>query len=291
VRERERERERGGGGGWERREARWGESGRTRRDGRDVTRGKSPRAIFPHIIIREGLGVSMATHTPPSSHPSTPGTLTGSPTYIQPLIHSAPRLLICRRTHIGTYARTRTRVCARGRAREASDGSWLSCIGACVCIHIHICRVYVFACCVFERVSPARRERKGRREGGETRVSEFVPVPQTRRVFIRRDGKSGAEGEDGKRMKLMYLFCGHPHMLLGERRAGSPREDLTARRMAETTWPGSAAEYQPCVIAFVCKGRLFPSRATSSIATHPHPASRFFMARKRASLSRSPTCR
>jgi len=122
-------------------------------------------------------------------------------------------------------------------------------------------------------------------------VSEFVPVPQTRRVFIRKDGKSGAEGEDGKRMKLMYLFCGHPHMLLGERRAGSPREDLTARRMAETTWPGSTAEYQPSVIAFVCKGRLFPSRATSSITTHPHPASRFFMARTRASVSRPPTCR
>jgi len=104
------ERERGG---WE---ARWGEDGGTERGGRDVTRGKSPRAIFPHIIIREGLGVSMATHTPPSSHPSTPGTLTGSPTYIQPLIHSAPRLLICRRTHIVTYARART--CARARARE-----------------------------------------------------------------------------------------------------------------------------------------------------------------------------
>lgn len=93
-----------------------------KRDGSEgaagVTRGKSPRAIFPHIIIREGLGVSMATHTPPSFHPSTPGTLPSSPTYIHPLIHSAPRLLICRRTRIGTYAHTRAFVCMRARARS-----------------------------------------------------------------------------------------------------------------------------------------------------------------------------
>ena len=52
-----------------------------------VTRGKSPRAIFPHIIIREGLGVSMVTtHQPPS------------PAFLFSFSCSAPRLLIRQRT-------------------------------------------------------------------------------------------------------------------------------------------------------------------------------------------------
>lgn len=81
-----------------------GERKRSREKGAGgVTRGKSPRAIFPHIIIREGLGVSMVTtHHPLLAHPC-------APTYIHPLIHSAPRLLICRRTRIGTHTHTHTR--------------------------------------------------------------------------------------------------------------------------------------------------------------------------------------
>lgn len=44
--------------------------------GGGVTRGKSPRAIFPHIIIREGLGVSMeTTHHPLPVPPPTSYTL------------------------------------------------------------------------------------------------------------------------------------------------------------------------------------------------------------------------
>lgn len=67
-------------------------------EGGGVTRGKSPRAIFPHIIIREGLGVSMVT--------------THHPLPVPLLIHSAPRLLICRRTRVGTCARMRLPLCA-----------------------------------------------------------------------------------------------------------------------------------------------------------------------------------
>lgn len=54
-------------------------------------------------------------------------------------------------------------------------------------------------------------------------------------------GEMVSGGEGRERVKLMYLFCGHPHMLSSWAREGSPlsREGLTARRMAETTWPGS----------------------------------------------------
>jgi len=118
--------------------------------------------------------------------------------------------------------------------------------------------------CISEREEEERDGARGWRDEGE-RIRAGA-ADQACVYTERRQEWRG--GEDGKRMKLMYLFCGHPHMLLGERRAGSPREDLTARRMAETTWPGSAAEYQPSVIAFVCKGRLFPSLPPPSPPIH-----------------------
>lgn len=73
AKERERVRERGGG---KKRASYREEGGRAeQRVGRGgVTRGKSPRAIFPHIIIREGLGVSMVTTHHPLSAPSPPHT-------------------------------------------------------------------------------------------------------------------------------------------------------------------------------------------------------------------------
>lgn len=75
--------------------------------------------------------------------------------------------------------------------------------------------------------------RKERKDEGE-----FVRVSGTRRVCLYGETVSGGEGRE--RVKLMYLFCGHPHMLLGERRlAALARRSLTARRMAEATWSGS----------------------------------------------------
>lgn len=86
-------------GWWREREGELSRGGRVEgMEGGGVTRGKSPRAIFPHIIIREGLGVSMVT--------------THHPLPVPLLIHSAPRLLICRRTRIGTCARMRLPLCA-----------------------------------------------------------------------------------------------------------------------------------------------------------------------------------
>lgn len=84
---------------WREREGELSRGGRVEgMEGGGVTRGKSPRAIFPHIIIREGLGVSMVT--------------THHPLPVPLLIHSAPRLLMCRRTRVGTCARMRLPLCA-----------------------------------------------------------------------------------------------------------------------------------------------------------------------------------
>lgn len=94
-----RRREGGKKGGGEKERANYRGGGRVEgMEGGGVTRGKSPRAIFPHIIIREGLGVSMVT--------------THHPLPVPLLIHSAPRLLICRRTRVGTCARMRLPLCA-----------------------------------------------------------------------------------------------------------------------------------------------------------------------------------
>lgn len=123
-----------------------------------------------------------------------------------------------------------------------------------------------------------KTERTGRDEG------EFVRVSETRRVFIRRDGEWRKEG-GRERVKLMYLFCGHPHMLSWAREGSAA---LARRSHGEADGRDDVArlhvEYQPSVIAFVCKGRLFSLPSLSSITTHPPSApflraSRFFEAR------------
>lgn len=121
-------------------------------------------------------------------------------------------------------------------------------------------------------------------------------VSETRRVFIRRRRERGARG--GERVKLMYLFCGHPHMLLAREGSLLSREGLTARRMAETTGPAprriSAQRYCFCVQRTsvslpptLPRPPLHPSPPTPPpppplppIFTLPfHRASRFFEAR------------
>lgn len=95
---------------------------------------------------------------------------------------------------------------------------------------------------VSARVSPARRVRKRNDErvrgqdgkNGKMRANSCA----CRRPGVCLYGETVSGGEGRERVKLMYLFCGHPHMLLGERRLAA-----LARRShgeaAETTWPGS----------------------------------------------------
>lgn len=139
---------------------------------------------------------------------------------------------------------------------------------------------------VSARVSPVRRVRKrngervrgregGRRDGknGKMRANSCA----CRRPGVCLYGETVSGGEGRERVKLMYLFCGHPHMLLGERRLAA----LARRSHGEADGRDDVAwlhvEYQPSVIAFVCKGRLFPSPSlssfsfSSSIATRFHP--------------------
>lgn len=138
--------------------------------------------------------------------------------------------------------RTYTYTCAR--AQLASDGSCY------VSVRVHICEyMCVFARNVSEReracIFSEKRKRDGEMVWGGRREErkdegEFVRVSETRRVFIRKDGEWRKEG-GRERVKLMYLFCGHPHMLSWAREGSAvlSREGLTAKRMAETTWPGS----------------------------------------------------
>lgn len=97
------------------------------------------------------------THHPLLAHPR-------SPTHIHPLIHSAPRLLICRRTRIGTHIYGCVHV-TYARARVASDGSSYVSVRThiytymCVCVCSHAMSPSVSA-----RISSVRRERKRRRE-------------------------------------------------------------------------------------------------------------------------------
>lgn len=165
------------------------------------------------------------------------------------------------------------------------------CVCICVraCIRVSVCvGVYVCMCSravspsVSARVSPARRVRKRNgvrvrgRDGknGKMRANSCA----CRRPGVCLYGETVSGGEGRERVKLMYLFCGHPHMLLGERRLAA----LARRSHGEADGRDDVAwlhvEYQPSVIAFVCKGRLFPSPSLSpsfstfSIATRLHPA-------------------
>lgn len=127
----------------------------------------------------------------------------------------------------------------------------------------------------------SKKERDGKRvrgrdgENGKMRANSCA----CRRPAVCLYGETVSGGGDRERVKLMYLFCGHPHMLLGERRLTA----LARRSHGEADGRGDVAwlhvEYQPSVIAFVCKGRLFPSPSSSSssffsssIATRLHPA-------------------
>lgn len=117
----------------------------------------------------------VTTHHPLLAHPC-------APTYIHPLIHSAPRLLICRRTRIGTYTHTHVHSCvhvSRARARVASDaGSYVS-ASSYMCARSRArARMCANSRCVSESVSAcvsSSDERKkewvewGRRPGGEER--------------------------------------------------------------------------------------------------------------------------
>lgn len=147
-------------------------------------------------------------------------------------------------------------------------------------IYIHICHLYVYSRTVSPsvsaRVSPARRERKNRREGEKARAERRGRIRAGDQACVyterRREWRGGGGWEEGE----INVFVLRPPSYAPEReRSGwlaALARDLTARRMAEATWPGSTVEYQPSVIAFVCKRRLFPSRSTSSITTHLHPA-------------------
>lgn len=168
---------------------------------------------------------------------------------------------------------------------------------------MYVC-VYIFARNVSEReraciFSEERKRDRETRYGEEERKEredegEFVRV-ETRRVFIRRDGEWRKEG-GRERVKLMYLFCGHPHMLSWAREGSAA---LARRSHGKADGRDDVArlhvEYQPSVIAFVCKGRLFPLPSLSSITTHRHPHHSFALVvssrRVCAPISRLSTCR
>lgn len=199
--------------------------------------------------------------------------------------------------HIHTYT------CAR--AQLASDGSSYVPVRVHIWMHMCVC-VCVYSCAmspnVSARVSSVRREKEteeprvwGGRWKEREDEGEFVRV-ETRRVFIRRDGEWRKEG-GRERVKLMYLFCGHPHMLSWAREDSAA---LARKSHGEADGRDDVArlhvEYQPSVIAFVCKGRLFPPLPSlSSITTHRYPHHSFALVvssrRVCAPISRLSTCR
>lgn len=150
---------------------------------------------------------------------------------------------------------------------------------ACVCVCVFARRVSERErACISSEESKKEKRREGEgRDGknGKMRANSCA----CRRPGVCLYGETVSGGEGRERVKLMYLFCGHPHMLLGERRLAA----LARRSHGEADGRDDVAwlhvEYQPNVIAFVCKGRLFPSPSSSttscfssSIATRLHPA-------------------
>lgn len=100
------------------------------------------------------------------------------------------------------------------------------------------------------------RRRRGREAEREERKDEgeFVRVSDRPGVCLYGDGeRAGGKGrEGGERVKLMYLFCGHPHMLLAREKARSllSREGLTGgwpRRRGQAPRRISAQRYCFCV--------------------------------------------
>lgn len=162
----------------------------------------------------------------------------------------------------------------------------------CVYVCMYVC---VYSRAVSPRVYLQREEREKWREGGRDRKNGKMRANSCacRRPGVCLYGETVSGGEGRERVKLMYLFCGHPHMLLGERRlaALARRSHGDADGRDDVAW--LHVEYQPNVIAFVCKGRLFPSPSSptssflsSSIATLLLlRASRFFEARIRAYIA------
>lgn len=146
---------------------------------------------------------------------------------------------------------------------------------------------------VSARVSSVRRKKeterwywRGRRKEREDE-GEFVRVSETRRVFIRRDGEWRKEEASGEGEINVFVLRPPSYALPG-------REKKASAALAEKKSHGEAdgrddvarlhVEYQPSVIAFVCKGRLFSLPTLSTITTHRHPhqflrATRFFEAR------------
>lgn len=206
----------------------------------------------------------VTTHHPLLAHPCTP-------TYIHPLIHSAPRLLICRRTRIGTHTHTHVHSCvhvSRARARVASDaGSYVSVrLRVCMCVCSLACaraQMCANSRCVSESVSAcvsSSDERKkewvdwGRRPGGEEeerargrtgrterRGRIRARVGETRRVFIRRRRARGRQRQRGWGEGEINVFVLRPPSYAPGEREGSlaALARRSHRRMAETTWPGS----------------------------------------------------
>lgn len=125
----------------------------------------------------------------------------------------------------------------------------------CVCVFARYVsereRAYIFS---EEKKKEMSRRREGDGKNGKTRANSCA----CRRLGVCLYGETASGAKGGERVKLMYLFCGHPHMLLGERRLAA----LARRSHGEADGRDDVAqlhvEYQPSVIAFVCKGRLFP---------------------------------
>lgn len=201
---------------------------------------------------------------PPPAFPPFPNPYTPPHTLCTPFTYMPEDAHRHTRTHI--YA------CVHAtRARVASDGS------SCVSVRVHM-RKSVYTCvCVFARrvsereracISSEESKKKGDGERVRGRDGENGKMRANscacRRPGVCLYGETVSGGEGRERVKLMYLFCGHPHMLLGERRLAA----LARRFHGEADGRGDVAwlhvEYQPSVIAFVCKGRLFPSPSSSS---------------------------
>lgn len=114
--------------------------------------------------------------------------------------------------------------------------------------------------------------------------------------------KTASDAEGGKRVKLMYLFCGHPHMLLAREgsllsREGLMRQGEWSRRRGPAPRRISAQRYCFCVqrtsvsLPFFL---LISPRPRATFTLHPFPPCRFFTLlvssrRVYAPISRLPT--